>query len=242
MTAVVDDLFETLSFANLLFHIPSKPETWISYELPDWTDKDTLKERRDKTELDFVKFHTAGMPISWKIINTLLILVPKCALWVALVLAGFHYLMETAGIVDVIVNAMALAFVLEVDELVFERLGDSTTKHIMENLEDFPLFDTMEDEQADDSDILEAYRRNELGIVGRLRHLDKLVSWRLVLVIALHYASVQYYYYRNCIAREDGSLVSKEMHLPKDLSCNTVSLMFGADLDEVEKPFWHMPT
>merc|ERR1711879_1108204 len=65
MTAVVNDLFETISFANLLFHIPSRPETWISYDVPEvGLDKETIKERYDKTELDFVKFKTAGMPIS----------------------------------------------------------------------------------------------------------------------------------------------------------------------------------
>lgn len=243
MTAVVNDLFETISFANLLYSVPSSAETWIYYEVPQWADKATIKERLDKTELDFVKFRTVGMPLSWKIANALLILVPKCALWVALVLAGFHYLMETAGIVDVIVNAMALAFVLEVDELVFERLGDTTTKHIMENLEDFPLFNTEEDEDAEEDTILADFRRKELGR-GRLRGWMNIVPVRLLVVVALHTASVQFYYYRNCITRPDGSLVSKEMHLPKD-DCNSLSglgdLMFGADLAEVEKPFWNMP-
>ena len=42
------------------------------------------------------------------------ILLPKSLLWLGLVRSGVHYLMETAGIVDVIVNAMALTFVLQV--------------------------------------------------------------------------------------------------------------------------------
>merc|ERR1712118_465224 len=126
--------------------------------------------------------------------------------------------------------------------MIFERLSDPTTKHIMGNLDDYPLADPeAEDDVVEETSVMADYRRNELSRIGKLFALRHLVSGRLVLVLLLHWGSVQIYYYRNCISRPDGSLVSKEMYLPKDLSCNLLSLMFGADIAEVDKPFWHMP-
>ena len=44
--------------------------------------------------------------------KAIFILLPKCLLWLGVTRSGVHYLMETAGIMDVVVNAMALSFVL----------------------------------------------------------------------------------------------------------------------------------
>ena len=56
----------------------------------------------------------ASTPHCPSAIKACFILLPKILLWLALVRSGVHYLMETAGIVDVVVNAMALTFVLQV--------------------------------------------------------------------------------------------------------------------------------
>ena len=44
--------------------------------------------------------------------EAIFILLPKNLLWLGVTRSGVHYLMETAGIVNVVVNAMALTFIL----------------------------------------------------------------------------------------------------------------------------------
>lgn len=44
--------------------------------------------------------------------EAIFILVPKTLLWLGVTRSGVHYLMETAGIMNVVVNAMALSFIL----------------------------------------------------------------------------------------------------------------------------------
>lgn len=41
-----------------------------------------------------------------------MIVIPKTLLWLGVTRSGVHYLMETAGIMNVVVNAMALSFIL----------------------------------------------------------------------------------------------------------------------------------
>ena len=46
------------------------------------------------------------------VFEAIFILLPKNLLWLGVTRSGVHYLMETAGIVNVVVNAMALTFIL----------------------------------------------------------------------------------------------------------------------------------
>lgn len=48
----------------------------------------------------------------WSKFEAIFILLPKNLLWLGVTRSGVHYLMETAGIVNVVVNAMALTFIL----------------------------------------------------------------------------------------------------------------------------------
>lgn len=237
MMAVVDDLWATMSLANLLVAVPSEAESWITYDVPDWADKERVKALHGYTELDFVKFHVAGMPMGWKVLNFFIVLVPKCAMWVALVCSGVHYLMESAGIMAVVVNAMALTFVLDVDEMIFLRLSTMITKHIMSSLEDMPLFETNTEETETEHEVLERFHIDEVGR-GRLRRINLLLPKRLLTIVALQFFFMWLYYQRNCVRLEDGSWVSKDMHLPKDLAYRPLSLMFGVDPPREEKPFW----
>lgn len=238
MMAVVDDLRTTVILANTLLFLPSEAQPWILYELPDWEEKTKVKEFHGWSELELVKFRVAGMPLGWKVLNFFIILVPKCALWVALVLSGVHYLMETAGIMDLVVNAMALTFVLDVDEMIFNRLTTTVTKHIMANLEDLPLFDINMEEAEKDEEVLERFRNDELSWRGRLRKLVLVIPKRLAIILTLQVAFMWIYYKRNCVQSADGSSVSKAMHLPRDLTYRPLQLMFGIESEEEENVFW----
>jgi hypothetical protein len=242
MMAVVDDLRSTWTLAAVLWNVPTAAEDWIKYEPPDWAeDKEYAKSLHGWSELDLVKFQVAGMPLFWKVINAIIVVLPKCILWSSLVISGVHYLMETAGIVDVVVNAMALTFVLDVDEMVFSRLSTNVTKHIMQNLEDLPLFDISQDENEEEHEVLERYEKEEVG-PGRWRKVAMVMPKRLLMIVGMQVFFMVIYYNRNCVQQPDGGFVSKEMFLPKDLSYRPLSLMFGIENEGESDAFWTMPS
>merc|ERR1719323_909406 len=113
------------------------------------------------------------MPRLWKALNAFAVLLPKIYLWWTLVSTGFQFLMETAGIVELVINCMALTFVLSVDEMVFERLATMAAKHMMTNLQDMPLFDTEREEKETEKEVLEQYEREEFGSQ----------KWKIILMI-----------------------------------------------------------
>eukprot|EP00913_Durusdinium_trenchii_P026590 g24946.t1 len=218
-------------------------------------------------ELDCVKFHVAGIPTAWKVFYYFFVVLPKFGLWLAVAKSGVHYLMETAGIVDMIVNAMALTFVLEVDEMVFHRFTTSLTKHIMKhimnNIQDLPNFDTNMEDSETDQQALERFKAEEFGTKGWGKLL-MCIPWRLIFVLVLQALFVysgrpvqqkgtgrpltspptdreEETLGRSGSDREDGSWVSKELRLPKVLAYRPIELMFGL-LSTDGDPVWKMPS
>eukprot|EP00929_Paragymnodinium_shiwhaense_P101019 TRINITY_DN6376_c0_g1_i1.p1 TRINITY_DN6376_c0_g1~~TRINITY_DN6376_c0_g1_i1.p1 ORF type:complete len:539 (+),score=103.81 TRINITY_DN6376_c0_g1_i1:192-1808(+) len=240
MMAVVDDLKATLHLGFLLYRLPTRDDTWITYEVPAGMDKSEAFEVSGYSELDFVRFQVAGMPMLWKVINFLGIFVPKFGLWLALAASGVHYLMETAEIVDMIVNAMALTFVLDIDELVFARLAAGITKHIMDRVEPLQLYDTTNEDLESEDDVLKRFYREEMGM-ARWRKWSLIFPMRLVQIVAAQAFFMWWYYFKNCVPGENGGMVSKEMKLPKDLSYYPIPLMFGIENEQQDESFWTMP-
>jgi len=241
MLSVVDDLAGTYKLARTLWFVPTESRSWISYSYPSWAEKEEISEIKELGELDFVHLSVAGIPWHWKLFNVCCVLVPKCALWLALVRSGVHYLMETAGIVDVIVNAMALTFVLEVDEMVFNRFASGMTKHIMSCVHDLPTFNTDDVEEETDEQALERFYRTEVGSARWTGKKLLVVPVRFLQVLSIQLLFMWDYYRSNCVRQEDGSWVSKEMHLPVGLEYSPLKLMFGIESATEHEPFWTMP-
>lgn len=244
MMAVVDDLRASIELGYLLFLIPSESSYWIRYETPEWADKEHAKAVHGWGELDLVKFQIRGMPTKWKFINLLCIFIPKVLLWYAVTSAGFRFLMETAGIVDLVVNAMALTFVLSIDEMIIERFGTVATKHMMERLEAWPLFDT---DREETESMEEAYERHceeetdSTAFLGDCKLLVLLLPKRLLFVVLLMVIFMIKYYISNCNLSEDGFWVSKDMYLPKRVRWDPFSLLTTGSDDFEPEPFWTMP-
>merc|ERR1712183_383788 len=135
---------------------------------------------------------------------------------------------------------MALAFVLSIDEMVFERLATLAAKHIMQNLENLALFDTNEEENETDSEVLERFYREEVAR-GKLGILAVILPKRLLSILLLLALFVFKYYTFNCQRSEDGSYVSNPIHLPADVRYNPLSFVYGFFLSESEHPVWTMP-
>lgn len=106
---------------------------WLEYRVPKWVDKAKVKEIAEKSELDFVKFMMAGMPLPWKLWNYFVIIIPKLLIWRSTATNGVTFLMETAGIEDCIINVTALTFILNLDEMIFDlfahKVGNAPTTH-----------------------------------------------------------------------------------------------------------------
>jgi len=240
MMAVVDDLRATLNLARLLWIVPTQAESWISYEPPEWANKEDAKAVHGWSELDLVRFYVAGIPRAWKVLNFIVIWIPKFFLWLALAATGVHYLMETADIVDMVVNAMALTFVLDIDEMVFARLTTGVTQQIMAKLEDMPLYDLSCEEEESDYDVMERFNREEQGC-ARWKKFSLILPKRLFTIICLQVFFMWLYYARNCKYDQNGGLVSKDVHYPHYLGLNPLGLMFGIEPSGEEEPYWTMP-
>jgi len=240
--SVVEDLRSTFGLVYLLWKLPSIPENWISWSPPDWAEKSHAKAVHGWTELDLVSFQVAGMPRHWKFINFFLICCPKLILWYGTVHAGFQFLFETSAIDDLVINCVAMTFLLEIDEMIFDRLTTVATKYIMANLEDYPLFTTEEEDHETDEEVLDRFRRHEE--ISHATHIMEICLWifskHLVLVLIVMGFFTCEYYYRNCV-RFEGGYVSKPMFLPEVSSANLLSFLFGSVPQQSSQAFWTMP-
>jgi len=241
MMGVVDDLWSSIGLASLLYHLPVAEESWIRYEVPDWMEKEQAKKIHNWSELDLVRFRVAGMPLVWKLVNLSCVFLPKVYIWWTLVSTGFHFLMETAGIVDLVVNCMALSFVLSIDEMIFSRLATMASKHMMCNLEDLALFDTHVEEHETEEEVVSRYDREEFGR-KKWKILLLVLPRRLMAISALMAFFICKYYYNNCQWQGDGSWISKPIFMPESVTYNPLSFIHGLFLDASVVPLWEMPS
>lgn len=244
--SVVQDLFRTCSVAYLLYKIPTKAESWIRYVPPS----DVMPHRiRRFFALGCFRYCVAGMPLSWKVTNIVTILVPKMALWYWVAFEGFRLLMDTAGIVDLVLGCMAMGFVLNIDEMVFQTFASDASVEILARCEGYVGHLQSEEAEPDepgqhsaneaDEDVLdrlykEGYPLSTAYLIKAF-FPTKLVAVSLIMVIF-----VVKYYYLNCDRSHDGSFVSKPMYMPKTTSYGIMEMITGQhEIDS--RPFWTMP-
>ncbi|CAE7407178.1 unnamed protein product [Symbiodinium necroappetens] len=182
------------------------------------------KSIRGWSEMDLCKLKVAGMPLAWKIINIFLVVLPKLLLWSLTAQAGITFLMETSTIDDLVVNSVALAFILQIDELLCSELMPETNRAIVDMLEDYELQGYEEAntvEQMKDSELLEEYEE-KLKRDWSWMELANFIPFKLLLVTAFTVLFVELYYWRNCVRGPDGGMVSKNMHYPQStrFSCS----------------------
>lgn len=240
---ILDDLRQTLTLLMVLFTVPSKAEPWISYEIPDWGTKNFAKQVHGWSEMDLIKYRVAGMPLVWKIANFSIVVLPKLVLWLSFSTAGFHFLLSTADIVNGTINAMALSFILEVDELILSGLCSISARHIMDNLEVYESADTDVVEELEDEELLRRFAKNEdvrsLSDFFTAGTLRSLLPERELLVIVFLLFFLGKYYYTNCRFDDDGNLVSKDLYLPTKVGVN-VWVFLGFPTSQEPEPVWTM--
>jgi len=211
MTVVTGELSKTIELVRLILYIPSRAECWLHYNRPDWETKDQVKKIQNLTELDLVVFRIRGMPCHWKVFNLVFVALPKLVIWKAVTYVGLYFLMETAGILDLIINTTALSFLLNIDELILTNFSSSAMRYMLGRLEGVKLYDTESYEKETDDEALERFRTEN---PWDMEHVWMIVPKQLILTIVTYAVFMLQYYYTNCNTMSDGSMVSKAVREP----------------------------
>jgi hypothetical protein len=234
-----------MKMAQLLYQIPTKAEDWIGYrDLTDEPPTGSISE---------VRVMIAGMPLIWKLINMAIVVFPKTMLWKLTVETGITFLMETSAIDDMIINSVALTFILNIDEMLMAALMHEEECALVEAVEEFPLYDPTTSCVGDmsllsENELIEKYNKTQVGIntVG-LHDLSLLLPYKLLISLLGTYVFVEEYYWKNCTSDDQGGiylLVSKPMQLPKCFSFDWLNafLPLFFPVPSEDEPYWTMPS
>jgi len=236
---IADEFQNIRDLCWFLWKVPTEEGLWVEFDSEAPVPED---DPHGQKELENIKFKVAGMPMRWKVFIALGVLIPRIFIWRMLTLAGVHFLMETAAMVDQIVNTTALSFVLCTDELVHERLTTAATKHIVSSVTDHLGYEHKE--ERSNQDWLTCFRDHELS--WRPQQKFPMIPWKLVWAVFLMFVFICEYYHHNCTTLEDGSSVSLPVAYPphSHMTMSNFLLKFVSvmETDKQNTPFWTMPT
>eukprot|EP00930_Biecheleria_cincta_P069405 TRINITY_DN57148_c0_g1_i1.p1 TRINITY_DN57148_c0_g1~~TRINITY_DN57148_c0_g1_i1.p1 ORF type:complete len:435 (+),score=62.17 TRINITY_DN57148_c0_g1_i1:28-1305(+) len=175
------------------------------------------------TGLDRLRIHIAGMPFRWKLINATLLVLPKFILWVLTMQAGTTFLMETAEIDSMIINSVAINFILDIDEMLFRNLMVASVKDLVEKCEEFIPADRQ---------ISNEFTFSKLGIAFLATARGRFATCAMLTTIMI----LMYYVSKCRWDPEQQMWVSRDMFLPT--TADLQWLAFLMPVDHAEKPFW----
>jgi hypothetical protein len=228
--SLMSELMSTLDMLRLLYRLPSSHASWVECDPVPGSE---------------VRFKITGMPRYWKIFNFLFVFLPKFILWRLTVSAAMNFLLDTGGITDVIINTVALNFILGIDELLFESLTAPETRCLMDAIEGYNLLSGhIASAECEHSRETIVERDVTAEIENSSRCSFKLaVPYRLISVCMLTLIFVSEYYYMNCIKGEENTWISKPLFMPASVDYPILSFLFPwMDPPTVgKKPIWTMP-
>eukprot|EP00930_Biecheleria_cincta_P041769 TRINITY_DN2868_c0_g2_i1.p1 TRINITY_DN2868_c0_g2~~TRINITY_DN2868_c0_g2_i1.p1 ORF type:complete len:501 (+),score=96.79 TRINITY_DN2868_c0_g2_i1:101-1603(+) len=219
MMTMLQEARNIIDTAWLLYKVPTEAESWIIDDEPEERKSDpdhglvpgergeSKGDEPRSTEpileedwLERINLQIAGMPMKWKVFNALILLLPKAMIWQLTVTTGIVFLMETAGIDDLVVNSVALTFILDIDELCCKTLTEEYIRGLLSRVRPFPLFNfSKATESYGSEDILQEQSRQELRKKMRRQDLFwALFPTKLLLLIAAWFWFVFSYYSSHC--------------------------------------------
>jgi len=240
------DLQSSLSMWQLLKSVPNYGEPWITYEVPKWDTKEHAKAIHGWTELNLVKFKVAGMPVKWKFVNLFFVFLPKIFLWLVTLDAGVVFLLETAAIEDMIINAVALAFILAIDELICGALVSPVSLYMTTNTQAFEFVCVADEEDDSEQD---AYNKHQVDKIWNICSLELwcyMIPMRLFQIMGVTGFFIGKYYLEHCQQTSDGSWVSLDVHLPTSGGLDFFTFLSGPipginKVSTLDEPVWTMP-
>eukprot|EP00931_Biecheleriopsis_adriatica_P066019 TRINITY_DN40443_c0_g1_i1.p1 TRINITY_DN40443_c0_g1~~TRINITY_DN40443_c0_g1_i1.p1 ORF type:complete len:438 (-),score=69.91 TRINITY_DN40443_c0_g1_i1:197-1510(-) len=235
------DFLNSIELFDVLWVTPNRADPWIIYDR-----KGAAKAAEDADPLDFIRFRVAGTPVYWKIINLLVVIIPKFYLWLLTVDAGIVFLMETAGIEDMVENTVALAFILNLDEAMYQSLNSDASRQMLASLEPFSKIEPGW-HRVSEEDMFEKHQKNRDWNIfsSTLYKLSTPIRFFSV-VTTLLFFQVKYYL-EHCLFLDDGSWVSKDVTLPATSNLPILSFLFGPfpslfQTQQTDRVLWTMPT
>ncbi|CAJ1428833.1 unnamed protein product, partial [Effrenium voratum] len=243
------DLAGSWDMMDLLWCVPTSPDRWIAPGTSSKAEEEepspnTSMYLHEKVEVDFVQFRVAGMPLHWKLFNFFFLLCPKIYLWLLTVDIGIIFLMETSEIEDMIINCVALGFILQIDELMMSIMPPECGK-MLECMrgyakENRPSLHVLEEDE------IRQHKEARSWHIWTPSLWMALVPRRLVAMVGMAAFFVAKYYVEHCVMREDGSLVSKPLRLPEEGSLPLITFFFGPlpmlfPIEAEDSPVWEMP-
>mmetsp|Transcript_7616 Transcript_7616/g.13475 ORF Transcript_7616/g.13475 Transcript_7616/m.13475 type:complete len:449 (-) Transcript_7616:31-1377(-) len=231
MLSTIRDLSRTLEVFVLLWITP-REGTWIKIE----EESIAQAAKNGGAQLQLVTYKVDGMPLAWKVVNVVMIQAPKMLMWYCCIVAGCKFLLETSSIVDLIMNSMALGFILSVDEFLFQVLSSTAMKHIMTNLEDYEIkggsLDAL-DLSAENA--MKKYYQEEFGVRTWIQEpfltMYHILPLRLMTSVMGTVLGLWMYYHFQCIQLEDGSMTSEDVYLPGYKHIRWISFLFEIEDD-----------
>jgi len=232
--SITQELDNVINMLRLLYYIPSEEEPWFSL---GEEDEDETAETMEKW-LSQVEVKVAGMPRIWKLVNVFVVLIPKMMLWEMTASTGVNFLMETGGIDDIIVNSVALSFLLTLDETITDAMLSAEVNHLLDECKDFPLYQEGDLHTRSDQETL---NKSEMMAPGGLRLIWEMIPKVIVVCLLLLFWLVMRYYTLHC-NYVNGKWVSKDMYLPSSLSFSLANALFGRffPVDSSGMPYWSM--
>jgi len=236
MIEVMNELALIMNMTCLLYAIPSTAEPWL-IEVPNTNSEAELDEGNDVE----IKIRIAGMPRAWKVLNVVIMLFPKILLWYLTAEVGVTYLMETSAIEDMIVNAIALAFILQVDETICVNLMNKSLLTMLSECDPYEWITGLDAQdrvrQQSEHEISLEVNRAETFFQG----VTLLVPLRLMLATALTGLFIMNYYWKRCKWMSDGGWwASKDVFLPTSTRYSVLNVLFPSfyPLEYQEEPVW----
>jgi hypothetical protein len=187
MLSSVQELHLVMDMLLLLYHIPNKNEDWIELENAEF-DSET------HTWLEHFKIKVAGMSVFWKVMTMVTVWVPKMTLFMLTLSSGTTFLMEAESINDMIINATALSFVLNLDELMLSALQSPYLQHVLQSCEPYPLF--AQEEKLTKGEALVKYEQTQQN--KWYKRIKGLIPAKLLLVVFMAVTFIMTYYVRYC--------------------------------------------
>jgi len=224
---------------RLLAFTPNKEEPWLEHVGDGKEDDDA------ETCMDRVKVKAAGMSIFWKTLNFTCVFIPKLILLYMTANAGVTFLMETAGMDDIIVNSVAMGFLLSLDELIVDALLASSTDSLTCQCEAYDYESGTEAMLLGADDTVENFYEEQRtdSAPGLCKLLCETILNRMLKLFCILLLTVFFvgkYYWEHC-EYKGGQFVSKPVSAPKGLAFSFLNMFHFAPEPEEDVPYWTMP-
>jgi len=170
-------------------------EQWISLAEPNLFTGN-LRSVLGKSDLDCVTFKMAGMPLCWKILWAWPVLLCRQVIIATVAYVGFYFLMNTGGIVDLVLNCIALVFIVDMDKLSFAAFATHVTCDILQRLQPFRIPVSAEEVEAEVRKNTDKERHH--SVCDRFRHTVG-ISKMLLSLMVVQWGAFFLYFHAHCV-------------------------------------------